>query len=293
MDDRGQVRRVRLWRPSEGWCPTLGLCALLGLPSVGLGGMLDTPLPTFSDGKAAQVVGLLPRVIKHDNLETVVICTNLDTVAANIGLEVFDKDGVLANSIAAGNGEILNVAVGATRTIGTAATAVLTEDHQILLLPGLRSGSGRIVASERNVFCVGMLVDEVHEILSPAICPTCPPPGLASAPVWACGNSMLDPLEQCDDGNPQSGDGCEADCTHGICGDVNDDGVVDVGDISFFRTHLADPNRPPLSVVGQSKCSVRGGPADCDVLDLVVLRRALRIPSLPPLVAPICEAVLG
>ncbi len=293
MDGRGQVPRVRFWRPTEVWCPAVGLCALLGLPSVGLGGMLDTPLPTFSDGKAAQVVGLLPRVVKHDNLETVVICTNLDTVAANVGLEVFDKDGVLANSIAVGNGEILNVAVGATRTIGTAATAVLTEDHQMSLLGGLRNGSGRIVASERNVFCVGMLVDEIHEILSPAICPTCPPPSLASAPVWACGNSVLDPLEPCEDGNKQSGDGCEADCTNGICGDVNDDGVVDVSDISFFRTHLADPNGRRLPVVGQSKCSVRGGPTDCDILDLVVLRRALRIPSLPPLVAPICEAVLG
>ena len=94
------------------------LCVFSGFPSLGFGGMLDTPLPTFSDGKAAQVVGLLPEVVKNNNIETVVMCTNLDTVPANIGLEVFDKDGVLANSIALGNGEILNVAVGATGRSG-------------------------------------------------------------------------------------------------------------------------------------------------------------------------------
>ncbi len=202
-------------------CPTCELVApplvvhlpLIRVSSLGLGGMFDTPLPTFSDGKGAQVVGLLPRVIKKDNLETVVICTNLGTAAANIGLEVFDKDGVLANSIAAGNGEILNVAVGATRTIGTSGTRLLTEDHRMTMLGALDNGSGRVVASERNVFCVGMLVDEIHEILRPSECAFCPPPTLVNAPIWACGNSVLDPLEQCDDGNLVGGDGCEADCT--------------------------------------------------------------------------------
>ena len=222
VDGRRRRGKTQVRRLSAGWGLALGLCALLGFPSRGLAGMLDTPLPTFSDGKSAQVVGLLPRVIKKDNLETVVVCTNLDTVAANIGLEVFDKGGVLVNSVNAGNGEILNVAVGATRTIGTGRPELLTVDHRILMIPVLANGSGRVVASERDVFCHAMVVDEVHVIVEPSICPTCQVPTLVSAPVWACGNSILDPFEECDDGNAVGGDGCEGDCTAGappICGD--------------------------------------------------------------------------
>ncbi len=232
--------------------PAIVHLPLIRVSSLGLGGMFDTPLPTFSDGKAAQVVGLLPRVIKKKNLETVVICTNLGTVAANIGLEVFDKDGVLANSIAAGNGEILNVAVGATRTIGTSGTRLLTEDHRMTMLGALANGSGRVVASERNVFCVGMLVDEIHEILRPSECAFCPPPTLVNAPIWACGNSVLDPLEQCDDGNLVGGDGCEADCTTASspsCGD----GIVNLP---------GETCDPPGSTAGGNGGLCRG---DCTV----------------------------
>ena len=40
-------------------------------------GVQDTPLPTFSDGQAAQLAALIPGAIKDNNVETVVICTNL------------------------------------------------------------------------------------------------------------------------------------------------------------------------------------------------------------------------
>ncbi len=221
----------------------MGLCALLGFPALGLAGMLDTPLPIFSDGKSARVVGLLPRVIKNNNLETLVTCTNLGTVVANIGLEVFNKDGVLVNSVNAGNGEILNVAVGATRSIGTDATALLTEDHRMTLPLNLRNGSGRVVASEAKVFCAAMLVDELHAIVEPSICPTCPVPSLVSAPVWACGNSIVDPFEQCDDGNLEGGDGCSASCASedpcfGKGGDTDGDTICDAEDpcVHFANT---------------------------------------------------------
>ena len=255
MNARGKDRS---WRPTCRWCLGIVLCVLLGFPSLGSGGMFDTPLPTFSDGKVAQVVALLPTVIKKDNLETVVICTNLDTVAANIGLEAFDKDGVLVNSIALGNGEILNVAVGATRTIGTAATAVLTEDHQMTIVPSLRNGSGRILASERNVFCNAMLADEFHAIVAPSICPTCPAPTVAGTPVWACGNSIVDPLEQCDDGNMVGGDGCSASCASedpcfGQGGDTDGDTICDAEDPC-----LHFPNTLPLVIT-----SFSGIPDEC------------------------------
>jgi fibro-slime domain-containing protein len=55
----------------------------------------------------------------------------------------------------------------------------------------------------------------------------------------ACGNSLLEGTEQCDDGNMTAGDGCRADCTEEVCGDgitdtlhgeVCDDGDTTSGD---------------------------------------------------------------
>ncbi len=44
--------------------------------------------------------------------------------------------------------------------------------------------------------------------------------------VLACGDGVLDPCEQCDDGNRVAGDGCDADCRLESCGD----GVVQAGE---------------------------------------------------------------
>ncbi len=146
-------------------------------------GPSNTPLPTFSDASSALHVYTAVGVIKNNSLETVFICSNLDTVAVHIGVEVFDKEGVLANSVNAGNGAILNVAVGATRTITTSGTVVVTDDLRITGLPNLRNGSGRVVATSKTISGSAMLVDEVHAIVDPTICPTCQPPALAHLPL--------------------------------------------------------------------------------------------------------------
>ncbi len=149
-------------------------------------GPTNTPLPTFSDASPALHVYTAVGVIKNNDLETVFICTNLDTVTVHLGVEVFDKDGVLANSVNAGNGAILNVPVGATRTIATSGTALLTEDALITLLPNLRNGSGRVVATSKTISCSALLLDEVHAIVDPLLCPTCatlPPPAVAHLPL--------------------------------------------------------------------------------------------------------------
>ncbi len=83
-----------------------------------------------------------------------------------------------------------------------------------------------------------------------------------------------------------------ASCVPEVCGDINDDNVVDPADVATFRAHLADPNGMPLSPAGQAKCTVIGEAPACDILDLTVLRRALATPPLPPGIAPVCEAVL-
>ena len=146
-------------------------------------GPSDTALPTFSDSSPALHVYTAVGVIKNNDLETVFICSNLDTVAVHIGVEVFDKDGFLANSVNGGNGAILNVPVGATRTFGTSGTVLLSDDSQITGLPNLRNGSGRVLATSKTISCSALLVDEVHGIVDPALCPTCQPPALAHLPL--------------------------------------------------------------------------------------------------------------
>ncbi|MCZ6571239.1 MAG: hypothetical protein O7B23_13870, partial [Deltaproteobacteria bacterium] len=83
-----------------------------------------------------------------------------------------------------------------------------------------------------------------------------------------------------------------ASCVPEVCGDINDDSVVDAADVATLRAHLADPNGMPLSPAGQAKCTVIGEAPACDILDLTVMRRALASPPLPPGIAPVCEAVL-
>src|SRR5262249_19202203 len=69
------------------------LAAVLAVGRSGVAGPTDTPLPTFSDGKAAVAVYTAFGVIKHSNLETDFMCTNTGTAAVDIGLEVFDETG--------------------------------------------------------------------------------------------------------------------------------------------------------------------------------------------------------
>ena len=152
-------------------------------------GPTDTPLPTFSDGKPALLVYTAAGVIKNNNLETDVACTNLDSVTRNIALQVFDETGALRNDLGAGtNGEFLNVGAGKTVTVGTAGTAVLHEDQTLTLNAGgsganlLRNGSGRVVATSKNISCTAVVLDKLHTIQDPAVS-SLPPPPLASVPL--------------------------------------------------------------------------------------------------------------
>ena len=160
----------------------LGLAATLCLVAPARGGVTDTPLPTFSDGKAAQLVALLPGVIKKNQLDTDVICTNLAPTAVDVGFEVFDQNGVRGNQVASGNGALLAVGPGRTVTIATGGTAVLHEDVVITLeapVTSLANGSGRVVATDVHLACTALAVDSLHTVADPRTCPTCKPPMLA------------------------------------------------------------------------------------------------------------------
>jgi hypothetical protein len=170
----------------------LGLAAALGLVVPAGAGITDTPLPTFSNGHAAQAVALVPGVIKSDAIETDVICTNLAPAAVDVGFEVFDVAGVRANRVSTGNGAMLAVAPGRTVTIGTGGTAVLHEDTTITLeapVTQIANGSARVVATDTRLACNAFTVDSLHTVQSPNKCSTCKPPTLANL-----GLSYLSPL---------------------------------------------------------------------------------------------------
>ncbi len=170
---------------------TLALSLWAGMLAYGgaaQAGPTDTPLPTFADGKAALLVYIAPGVIKNNNLETDFVCTNTDTVARDIGIEVFDETGTLRNSVAAGSGAFLDVGPGRTVTAGTAGTAVLHEDQTLTLNTAgngvniLRNGSGRVVGTSKNISCTAVLVDKLHTIQDPAVS-SLPPPPFANLPL--------------------------------------------------------------------------------------------------------------
>ena len=163
---------------------------LLGLSGRAQAGPGDTPLPTFSDGKPAQALYYAIGVIKNNNLETDFVCTNVDGVPVDIGVEVFDEIGVRRNAVGAvpDNGVGLNMLPGRTLTVGTGGTAILHEDRLITMdlagtgVQALRNGSARIVATSANVFCTAMLLDQLHLIQDPALS-AAPPPAMVSIPL--------------------------------------------------------------------------------------------------------------
>src|SRR5438132_14055952 len=166
------------------WFTVCLLAGVLASISPAYAGPTDTPLPTFSDGKPAVAVYTAVGVIKGSHLETDFVCTNLDPVAVDIGLEVFDETGALRNSVVAGSGAFLNVGVGKTVTVGTAGTAVLHEDQTLALNTAgsgvglLRNGSGRVVATSKSIACNAIVADKLHTVQDPAVS-SLPPPSLA------------------------------------------------------------------------------------------------------------------
>lgn len=184
------------------------------LASTAAGGLDGTPLPTFGDGKPAVLAASIPMVVKNNDLETAVICTNLGPDPIDVGVEVFDQQGSLGNSIATGNGAALDVSVGATVTVATGSTALLHENVIISLeapVTSLRHGAARVVATSTQVACVAFLVDDFHTIIDPALCPGCKPPTLTTLLT----TSPCSPAA-CDDGSSCTTDDCSdtGGCTH-------------------------------------------------------------------------------
>jgi hypothetical protein len=109
--------------------------------------------------------------------------------------------------------------------------------------------------------------DGVEDALD--VCPLEPNPGAGQSDVGGVGTSSPP------DG---VGDVCQ-------CGDVSNDGHVDIADAFALREFLANPSAP---LAAPQKCDVGGpGPSGtCDIVDATLLRRALA--SAPPGIAYVC-----
>ncbi len=126
-------------------------------------GPADSPVPSISNTAPTRVAYTIPGVIKNNGIETAIMCTNMDTVAATVAFEVFNPEGGAAlNNVAVGaaNGT-LPVPVGATVTIATGACVGLHEDATITGLTNVKNGSGRILSTTTRLLCTGILVEKL------------------------------------------------------------------------------------------------------------------------------------
>src|ERR1041384_3473077 len=184
----------KVWRSTG-----LALCAFAGTAFAAGPGPLKAPLLSFTDTKPSRIVWIVPGVIKRENMSTDFLCTNLDAVAADIGVEGFDFDGTQLNKIdnsmpisgsTCQTGAIVGVDPGHTVTIGLAGTAELHEDCKIGL-GAVAQGSARIVSTSHRIRCDAVALDQKHLVVDPATCsPTgsgstlCqPPPSMTSLKV--------------------------------------------------------------------------------------------------------------
>ncbi|OLC79648.1 MAG: hypothetical protein AUH78_00125 [Gemmatimonadetes bacterium 13_1_40CM_4_69_8] len=150
-------------------------------------GPLITPLSAFTDGQTGKIVWIVPGVIKKTHMSTDFLCTNLDTVPIDIGVEAFDLDGTQLNKLDGSisitgstcpTGAVLAVPPGSTVTIGLTGTAQLHEDCKIEVT-AIAQGSARIVSTGK-IGCDAIALDDKHVVADPALCSTCQPPPLTS-----------------------------------------------------------------------------------------------------------------
>ena len=155
-------------------CRALALSLVIALfsqPRIAHAGPTDTPLPTFSDGKPSMRVYHAVGVIKANNLQTDVICTNLDSMAVDNGdlvADMTDFDGNLPGHALGGPRRDRGLAVGQRRDQASLIDAGDTGRADLVL--GL--------ASEIAVLAAVVLAgnDKLHAIVDPAVSSLPPPP---------------------------------------------------------------------------------------------------------------------
>ena len=145
---------------------------LVSLPTdAGIG---DKDLPLL-DGEKTKLLYTVVGVTNSSGLATAFHCTSTERTGGKtiqLGIEVFNPVGVLANDVAIGEGSV-SMLPGHTATLSTRLTSPFFEDDEINT--GLvNQGSARIFATSKNVLCAAMIVDPVND----------PPTSMVMLPVF-------------------------------------------------------------------------------------------------------------
>ena len=90
-----------------------------------------------------------------------------------------------------------------------------------------------------------------------------------------CGNLVVEPGEECDDGNTSSGDGCDSLCqSEVVCpvtqtGDVNISGAITSADIIYMVNHVFKGGVAPLPCAASGDVNCNGANTSADIIFLV------------------------
>ncbi len=135
---------------------------LLIAPTIALAGVADSPVPDLA-GDPAKVAFYVTGVTKNNGLETLFVCTSLDSSGSyEVGVEIFSELGGPPSNNAAGGDGVQTVPAGGSVTISTGATAGFHEDEVIVTVPAnIRGGSARIVSTSRRLMCHAFLAEEL------------------------------------------------------------------------------------------------------------------------------------
>jgi hypothetical protein len=139
-----------------------GAIALLAAPAIVSAGVIDSPVPDLA-GDPARVAYYVNGVTKNNGLETVFMCTSLDSSGSyEVGVEIFSELGGPPSNNAGGGDGVQTVAAGGSVTIGTGNTVGFHEDEVILSVPAnIRGGSARIISTSRRLMCNALVVEEL------------------------------------------------------------------------------------------------------------------------------------
>ena len=125
-------------------------------------GIGDKDLPLLN-GEKTKLLYTVVGVTEWFDLATSFHCTSTERVGGKnieLGIEIFDFDGRLANDVTAGEG-VISVTPGSTVTLSTRPTTAFAESNNINT-GYFSKGSACIFATSKNVLCAAMIVDAVN-----------------------------------------------------------------------------------------------------------------------------------
>jgi hypothetical protein len=121
---------------------------VLSLPSSATAGLNDPPpasLPVH--------VYSVPGAMKSDKLDTVVACTDVDSVSVGLNVQYYDRFGVLLNP----TGPTFSIQPGESLHFATALLPSIPLDVQ--WNTGTFVGSARVVATSKKLLCTAFILD--------------------------------------------------------------------------------------------------------------------------------------